>query len=352
MMSFRNQYLYQVSLSPKVVRLIGRVHDYKGKEGLYVKQKPDILESLRKTALIQSTESSNRIEGIVVTSHRLKKLMELSVEPQDRSEAELAGYRDVLALIHSSHENIPLTTSVILQFHRDLMKLWSDSGGRWKTSDNVIEEVYPDGQRLVRFQPVASWQTPDAVEELVSSTKRLSDSSDIEELLIIAAFALDFLCIHPFSDGNGRMTRLLTLLLLYHFGYQVGRYVSLEKVIEDTKDRYYETLYASSQGWHDGHHDIRPWLEYFFTVLLRAYERFEQRLGDTELSSRKHGWKQAQAEGVISHMIADFTIADIEERCPGVSRATIRKVLAHLQESGTLECIERGRNAKYRVRHS
>jgi Fic family protein len=236
---------------------------------------------------------------------------------------------------------------MIQQLHRDLMAYAGASGGgKWKSADNVIEETVPSGDQRVRFVPTPAWKTPDAMESLCRKFEVSRDLGKLPDVILIAIFNLDFLCIHPFPDGNGRMARLLTLLLLYQGGYSVGRYVSLEKVIEETKEQYYDTLYQSSQGWHEGNQDVLPWVEYFLTVILRAYRRFEERIGDVE-HTQKRGWKQRRVREVIQGFVADFRISDVEERCPGVSRATVTKMLSDLSKDGLIECVERGRNAKW-----
>lgn len=207
-----------------------------------------------------------------------------------------------------------------------------------------------DGTKRIRFVTVPAWQTPNAIDELVNDYRRDRELGTINELILIAAFTLDFLCIHPFSDGYGRMARLLTLLLLYQTGYEVGRYVSLEKVIEETKEQYYETLEQSSVGWHEGEHNLLPWIDYFLVMLLKSYQRFEERVGQTSDSTRQKGWKAKKVQDVINHMIADFTINDIQERCPGISRPTIQRILNELGQDNLIECISRGRNARWKKR--
>lgn len=347
MWSFRDSYMKKLTYDARLTNMIARVSLFKGKEQLYTEQLPEVLEHLKRVAIIQSTESSNRIEGITLPSGRLEKLLRERLDPKNRSEAEIAGYREVLDQIHSSAKDIPLKPGVILQFHRDLTKLWTHSGGRWKGSNNEITETRPDGQIFVRFTPVDFSVTPEAVEELCKKFLVERDKGEIHELVLIAAFALDFLCIHPFADGNGRMVRLLTLLLLYQSGFIVGRYISIEKIVEDTKEQYYDTLYRSSQGWHDGEHDVRPWLEYFLTVMLMAYNRFEERV-DMDRKPKKN-WKSERVKAVIEHLLKEeFTLAEIEEKCPGVRRPTINKVLNDLKNHGKIECVELGRNARWK----
>jgi len=346
MSTFRRDYLDQLLFNHSIVRLLGQIQEYKGKQELYKQQTPEILGALKQAAVIQSTESSNRIEGIYATDKRISELVKLKSAPMNRSEAKIAGYRDVLETIHSSAEHISLTPNSILQLHRDLLKLATGADGNWKQVDNYIKEILPTGAEIIRFEPTSAWQTPEAMEELVRAFKIARDKKQIHDLILIAAFILDFLCIHPFPDGNGRMARLLTLLLMYQSGYEVGRFVSLEKIIEDTKEQYYETLQLSDMGWHESQHNIIPWIEYFLTTILAAYQRFEERVGVIDKPGR--GWKARRVETSVEHMLGDFSIADIQERCPGVSRPTIQRILNSLSQKEIIECIERGRNARWR----
>lgn len=346
MMTFRDNKLENLSIPMRVVRLISEINQYKGKQDLYRQQSPQILDGLRQVAVIQSTEASNSIEGITIRASRLKQLMDEKTIPRDRPEGEIAGYRDVLATIHASYKDIQITAGVIRQLHRDLYKFSPAQGGNWKPSDNTISETKPDGTRVVRFQPVPAYQTPAAMEEFCQALNREIEARQIDPLIITAAAVLDFLCIHPFFDGNGRMARLLTLLILYKFHYEVGRYISLEKLIEKTKESYYDTLYASSIGWHQGDHDILPWTEYFLGIVLAAYREFEDRVGN--VASYK-GSKSERIKEAVNYFIGDFTIGDIERACPDISRPTIYRVLKELKDEGSIKAIEVGRNAKWRI---
>lgn len=343
--SFAPDFIGSFPITKSILRLSTKISEYRGKQALFQRQIPQVLDTLRHSAVIQSVESSNRIEGITVSTTRLQSIMQHETEPENRSEADIAGYRDVLKTVHEHHDHMELTSNLILQLHRDLMR-YSGTGGKWKSSDNSIEETLPNGATRIRFQPVPAWQTPAAMDELCRRLSVLLDSGELPDPLLISTFVLDFLCIHPFPDGNGRMARLLTLLLLYQRGYTVGRYISLERVIEDHKERYYETLYRSSIGWHQGVHTIVPWTEYFLTMLLEAYHRLEERVGDVESRQRK-GWKQERIRQVIDSFAADFTIANVEERCPGISRPTITRVLSALGKAGVVECVQRGRSAQW-----
>ncbi len=253
--------------------------EYKGKQDLFKQQAPQRLETLKQVAIVQSTESSNRIEGITAPSERVLELVQEKSTPDTRSEREIAGYRDVLATIHENHANIPFTSGVVLQFHRDLYRYQANLGGRWKSTDNEIIATLPDGTRVVKFRALPAYCTPTAMDELHRGFNMAWDSGEVERLLLISTYILDFLCIHPFADGNGRISRLLTLLLLYKAGYEVGQYISLEKIVEQTKQSYYDTLSRCSQGWLSGQHELLPWWDYFLGImLLTAYREFESRI--------------------------------------------------------------------------
>jgi Fic family protein len=253
--SFENRYLERLPLSLDLVRAVGMLREFKGRQELHKRQIPQALDTLRQAAIIQSTESSNRIEGVVAPLKRIQALIAEKTTPRDRSEQEIAGYRDVLNTIHANHADIPFKPSIVLQFHRDLYQ-YAGGGGRWKGTDNDVVERHADGKTVLRFKPVPAIATPDHMEQLHERFDYAWNEGKAEPLLLIAAYVLDFLCIHPFSDGNGRMARLLTLLLLYHAEHEVGRYISLERIVERSKESYYDTLYQSSQGWHEGRHDL------------------------------------------------------------------------------------------------
>lgn len=334
-------FLFFNSEQLSTLRTIG---EYQGKQELYFKQFPEILKGLQQVSIIESSESSNRLEGITAPHHRIADLVVKNTAPQDRSEQEIAGYRDALNLIHHSAQHMPFSINVILQLHTWLYRYLPTPGGQWKISDNHITEVYPDGKKRVRFTPSSAFETPRAMEDLVGQyTKSLAEWNQ-EPLIIIPAVILDFLCIHPFRDGNGRSARLLTLLLLYHFDYQVGRYISLERIFEESKESYYETLEKSSQGWHEGEHDIMPWMTYFWGVILRAYKEFEMRVGTVTTGK---GSKAFHIRKTIETMIGPFAISDVERACPSVSRDTVRLVLRQLRDEGMITPEGKGRGAKW-----
>lgn len=259
MRSFEPGFLTRQPINQPLVQTIRLLGEYKGRQELFSRQSPQVLRTLREAAVIESTEASNRIEGVVAPRDRVRALVAGRAQPANRSEQEIAGYRDVLNTIHAHHAAMDLTPNLVLQLHRDLFQFAPGGGGRWKPADNRITEHRADGTMVVRFTPVAAHAVPDAMARLTGGFSQAIGTGDVEPLLLVPACVLDFLCIHPFADGNGRLARLLTLLLLYRAGYEVGRYVSLEGLVERTKESYYDTLFASSQGWHEGVHSLVPW---------------------------------------------------------------------------------------------
>lgn len=339
-------FLDRIALTPSHGSTLRALGEHRGEQELFSRQVPEALETLRKVAMVESTESSNRLEGVIAAPDRLRAVVLRDAAPADRSEQEIAGYRDALALIHDSATHMPFSSNVIQQLHAMLYRYQPGSGGRWKATQNDIVERAPDGSiTRVRFRPVSPVATPGAMQALISLWDRASDEQR-EPLLTVPLSILDFLCIHPFADGNGRTARLLTLLLLYRSGYTVGRYISLERVIEDSRDTYYGALEASSGGWHEGQHDPFPWLEYFWGVLLRAYGEFRERAGRL-MTAR--GSKTALIEAAVNRRVRPFAISEIEDDCPGVSRDMIRHVLRRLRDEGRVEVHGRGRGARWKV---
>jgi Fic family protein len=319
---------------------------YQGRQTLYQHQAAQVLETLRQIAVVESTEASNRIEGIVIPTARLEALM-ADATPQTRSESEIAGYRNVLAQIHAGRFGLPLTSDVIRAIHSGIYAYLPGEGGEWKQRDNVIRQMLPDGREAVRFVPLPAGETPEAMEELCQRFQTMWEEDKVDRLLLIDAFILDFLCIHPFADGNGRVARLLNLLLLYAAGYEVGRYISLERIIENTKETYYEALRLSGLRWETGQHDLTPWHQYSLGVVVYAYREFEQRVG--EVSVTPGGKSRAVIDAVNAFRPDEtFTISDLERICPAVSRATIRRVLDTLRKEGRAVCLGTGRNAQWR----
>ena len=279
MRSFDYKEEWKKLLTPEIVMYLTQIHEFKGEQTLFIEAKADTLSQLVDIAKIQSIEASNKIEGIYTSDERLKALVKDSTRPRTRNEREIAGYRDVLNTIHENHDYIPPKPSIILQLHRDLYKFEGmDIGGRYKTSDNIIEEQDAEGNKSVRFRPMPAWETPEAIEKICQSYDEALNSENIDALIIIPMFVLDFLCVHPFNDGNGRISRLLTLLLLYRSGYIVGKYISIEKLIEQTKEIYYESLQLSSAGWHENKNDYEPFVKYMLGVIVAAYRDFSSRV--------------------------------------------------------------------------
>ena len=336
---------YQALLTPDIVTMLTQIHEFKGEQALFIEAKADTLTQLMEIAKVQSTEASNKIEGISTSDDRIKKLVLDKTTPRTRDEREIAGYRDVLAAIHESHDYIPPKSTVILQLHRDLYKYSGSSvGGAYKSSDNSIAEEDSQGQKRVRFQPVPAWETPEAMETLCESFGEALHDPAKDPLLLIPLFILDFLCIHPFRDGSGRMSRLLTLLLLYRAGYIVGKYVSIEKMIEHTKETYYEALYQSSSGWHEGKNDDISFVSYLLGVILASYREFSQRIQLLSVSSLS---KPDRIRAVIKSTLGKVTKAEILQKCPDISQVTVQRTLIELQKRGEIIKLSGGRYTAY-----
>ncbi len=345
MKSFVSGFITGIRISPSLLKTVRQLGEYKGKESLYKSQIPQALETLQKAAVIQSTESSNRIEGVTAPLERIQKLVADKTTPRNRSEQEILGYRDVLGTIHANHANIPRSTGVVLQLHRDLFKYSATEGGRWKPVDNEITEIRPDGKRIVRFSPVPAYAVAESMRNLHLELEREWQSDQVDKLILIPVYILDFLCIHPFLDGNGRMARLLALLLLYHAGYEVGRYISLEKLVEDTREGYYDALYRASQGWHESAHSPLPWIEYLLGVLTAAYREFEQRVGMLQTA---RGTKTEMVLHAVDSLPDGFRMVDLERMCPTVTREMIRVVLNRLKKEGKIRAQGAGPAAVWR----
>lgn len=336
---------YSKLLTPEIVALLVQIHEQKGQQNLFIEAQKDILSSLLEIAKIQSTEASNRIEGIITTDDRLKQIVRDTTMPKTRSEREIAGYRDVLATIHENYDYIPVRSNTILQLHRDLYKYsGSTIGGSFKNSDNVIAEELPDGTKRVRFEPVPAWQTAEAMNNLCTSFNDALNTQEMDALVLIPMFILDFLCIHPFNDGNGRMSRLLTLLLLYRSSYIVGKYISIEKMIAEAKETYYEVLQESSYNWHEGTNDYAPFVRYLLGIILAAYREFSTRV---ELLTTKGLSKPDRIREVIKTKVGKITKAEIIEKCPDISQTTIQRTLNDLLKNGEIIKIGGGRYTSY-----
>ncbi len=327
-----------------ILGLIAAIYKEAGKQELYLKQQPEKLEKLVEIAKIQSTEASNAIEGIVTTSTRVKQLVEEKTTPRTRDEQEIAGYRDVLNVIHESFDAIPLTQNYILQLHKMLYSHMNNPmAGKTKSVQNYISATYPDGHSVTLFTPLSPFETPEALDKICEEFNRVIGNMEIEPLIAIPIFIHDFLCIHPFNDGNGRMSRLLTTLLLYRSGFYVGKYISLEAKIAKNKDLYYDALNQAQVGWHEGNEDNVPFIKYLLGTILAAYKDFEERfeLIEEKLPAIEIVRKATQIK------IGRFTKQDIRELCPSLSISAIEGALRKLVESGELKREGSSKNTCY-----
>ena len=328
----------------ELLGLIAAIYKEAGKQELYLKQRPEDLEKLVEIAKVQSTEASNAIEGIRTTNTRIRQLVAEKTTPKNRSEQEIAGYRDVLSIIHESFDAIPITQNYILQLHKILYSQTNNPiAGRTKNVQNYISATYPDGHTEILFTPLAPYETPEALDRICEEYNRVIGNMELEPLIAIPVFIHDFLCIHPFNDGNGRMSRLLTTLLLYRSGFYVGKYISLEAKIAKNKDLYYDALSASQVGWHEGEDDPVPFIKYLLGTILAAYRDFEDRfaLVETKLPATETVRRATQ------NKIGRFTKQDIRELCPSLSLSSVEGALRKLVESGELRREGNGKNTCY-----
>ena len=331
----------------EIMAYVAQIHEFKGKQDLYLRQKPVELNRLVEIAKIQSTESSNQIEGIISTNSRLKQLVENKTTPRNRDEQEILGYRNALNIIHESYEAIPVRSSYILQLHGELLKHTAFSyGGKFKTTPNEIDMVLENGEKIVLFKPLEPYETPSAVERLCEEYNKAYGEGIVDPLILIPNFILDFLCIHPFNDGNGRMSRLLTLLLLYRAGYIVGQYISIEKAIADTKETYYEILQQADRGWHSGENDPKPFIKYMLGIILSCYREFESRIS----LAAKAGKKSSSYDIVKSfteNTLGKFSKQDALLSCPSLGSSSVESALKKLVEEGAIIKTGAGRKTMY-----
>ncbi len=328
----------------EILALIAGIYKGMGKQEMYLRQRPEELKKLVEIAKIQSTESSNAIEGIVTTSTRIKQLVEEKTTPRNRNEQEIAGYRDVLNIIHESFDTISISRDYILQLHKILFRYMNNPmAGKTKNVQNYISASFPDGQTKTIFTPLAPYETPEALDRICEEYNRVIGNMEVEPLLVIPVFIHDFLCIHPFNDGNGRLSRLLTTLLLYRNGFYVGKYISLEAKIAMNKDLYYDALALAQVGWHEAEADVVPFIKYLLGTILAAYNDFEDRyaLVETKLSALE------MVRRATMNKIGRFTKQDIRELCPSLSISSIEAALRKLLASGELERGGRGRSTYY-----
>ncbi len=328
----------------EIVNLLAQIHEHKGRQELFLNRKPVVLNKLVELAKVQSVEDSNKIEGIVTTAVRIKELMNQKTTPRNRDEEEILGYRDVLNTIHESYDYIPINSNYILQLHRDLYK-YSEKriGGRYKNTQNSIVQKDKDGNTVERFQPLSPYETPSAMEQICDELNIALDKKEVDSLLLIPVFIHDFLCIHPFNDGNGRISRLLTTLLLYRQGYFIGKYISLESKIEKSKDSYYIALEKSGIGWHENKENPLPFIKYILRTILAAYLDFEERVdyADEKIQTID------LVRNAVDSKLGKFTKSDMMDSVPCVGRATIKNMLKKLTEEGYIERHGKGKATYY-----
>ncbi len=328
----------------ELLGLVAQLHEYKGRQEMYLRQKPADLDRLIEIAKIQSTEASNEIEGIRTTNTRLKQLVQDKTTPHNRDEQEIMGYRDVLNTIHENYEYIPVRSSYILQLHRDLYRYSEKSiGGQFKNSQNFISAVDANGRAFILFEPLPPYETPAAIDSICENYNRVSAAQEIDDLILIPVFIHDLLCIHPFNDGNGRMSRLLTTLLLYRAGYVIGRYISLESKIAQNKDLYYATLEQCQTGWHENQEDPTPFIKYLLRIILAAYRDFEERIDI--VGGRQNA--AAIVRRAVSGRIGKFTKSELLELCPTISRTSVEGALRQLIKEGAISRHGSGRATFY-----
>ena len=328
----------------EILSLIAGIYKEAGKQELYQKQRPEALDKLVEIAMIQSTEASNAIEGIVTTDTRIRQLVQEKTTPRNRSEQEIAGYRDVLAVIHESFDAIPITRNYILQLHKILYSHANNPlAGQTKNVQNYISATYRDGHTGILFTPLPPHETPEALDRMCEEYNRVIGNMELEPLIAIPVFIHDFLCIHPFNDGNGRMSRLLTMLLLYRNGFFVGRYISLEAKIAKDKGSYYDALGASQDGWLEGKDDPEPFIKYLLGTILAAYKEFEERFALVESKLPALEMVRAAAQNRIGRFIKQ----DIRELCPSLSVSSIEGALRKLVASGELKREGQGKSTRY-----
>lgn len=336
--------LRESSWNAEILSFVAQIREHKGRQDLYLMQKPVELKRLVEIAKIQSTDSSNRIEGIGTSNARMKQLVEERTAPRNRDEQEIVGYRDVLNTIHDSYDHIPLKSDSILQLHRDLFSYTDKTfGGKFKNTQNYINETHADGSSFTRFTPLEPFETPEAVDAICTSYRDALAKQVVDPLILVPIYICDFLCIHPFNDGNGRISRLLTTLLLYQSGFMVGKYISIEQKIERTKDTYYDVLGKVSSGWQEGKNDYTSFIKYFLGIVLSCYRDLEERLGSVDRKSTPY----EIVRSAVDNTLGVFTKAQILELCPSIGSSSVEAALKRLKEEGYILRQGSGRNTAY-----
>ena len=344
MLSLDPTRLADTSIPVSTSWLVGSCMEARGKQGLWTTQKPELLEVFREQAVVQSVESSNRIEGVTIPANRFRPVVVEGSKPRDRPEEELAGYRRALDWVFSRKRRVTIGPEVIRQLHA-LAQGGSGDAGEWKKRDNEIIEVLPGGERRVRFVPASAKETPRAGDQLCRNYRGACEEERVPPLLLVATFVFDLLCIHPFRDGNGRVSRLATTLLLQSHDFQVARYVSLERLIEESRDEYYSVLAECPQGWHEGRNEIIPWWNYFFGILRRAYKELEQKVQSVEARPAKSDLVRQ----TILAQVEQFTLGDLAAQLPVASPQLIKKVLAEMKKEKRVVLVGRGRGARWEL---
>lgn len=345
MLSLDPKKLAELSIPVGTGWLLGSCMEARGKQDLWIRQKPEVLDVLREQAIIQSVESSNRIEGVTIAANRLRPVVLGKDKPRNRSEEELAGYRQALDWIFSRTRKVSIIPAVIKRLHAFAQGGFSGDAGEWKNRNNEIIKILPNGERKIRFIPTPAKDTPKAMDSLCRNYRESFESEQVPPLLIIAAFVFDLLCIHPFRDGNGRVSRLATTLLLQSHGFQVSRYISLERLVEQSKEEYYNVLAECSQGWHEGQNKIIPWWNYFLSILRQAYNDFQRQVESAEARPAKSDLVRQ----TILSQVEQFTLGDLAAQLPSVSQQLIKKVMAELKKQGKIQLVGRGRGARWEI---
>ena len=343
MNSFTEKYLKNLSFDPAITWALSRCAEAKGLQGMWKTVRPEVMEKLREYAMIQSAESSNRIEGVEVDPKRLVPLVLGKTKPADRSEEEIVGYRRALDYIHRNYKKISITPETIRKLHELAQGGMIGDAGQWKEKDNDIIEIFPNGERAVRFRPVPAKDVSKYMKQLCLAYRDVVRNDKVPELIVIANFVLDFLCIHPFRDGNGRVSRLLALLLMYQHGFEAGRYVSIERIIEETKESYYEVLKKASVDWFESKHDLVPWWHYFLGTVRTAYQELKNKV---EQTTSGDNLSSIIRQTILSFEMP-FSVADIVKMNPTIDRELVKKVIAGMKAEKKLKMVGKGRGAKW-----